>query len=451
MAREWDESIARAGERAQAEAVVKAADKGMKNRELGDVRAEEARLPQEDRVTVKEAAREAAEAERDQLVTEVKECVEGADEVAAAEKVVEAARMVVELEREVAASAAPVEIRGWQVAGGRKSKTVHVVSQLCHPLDGERRKSLQEAVSKVQGLIGAASLRWAVVASPCTVHGGDEILWTLRVVVEDTNGSEVAKVILKKLEAVWGLGSLVACWVKNTMSGYVVVRGIPEREWLSDKGGVQGLMDGNPEIIWGPRQPTVTNRTWKRVDVKVEIMTGEAAKGTVVRVLVYCGTRRTGHMAVGGGGASVPRQGLQPGTVGIGARRPIATPATGHGPLRVSGVSARPVGACFRCKKNGHWKKECPDGPGVVVGRGCFTCGLQGHISRFCPKRAVASVGREGAVKGKERGEYGPEERRMGPNKRGWLEAKNTFFDNKRIRKTMEEIEKTGGLSGARS
>ena len=150
--------------------------------------------------------------------------------------------------------------------------------------------------------------------------------------------------------------------------------------------------------MWGPRQPTVTNRAWNRVAVKVEIMTPEAARGTVVRGLVYCGTRRTVHMAVGGGGASVLRQGLQPGTVGIGDRRLMATPATGYGPLRVSGVSARPVGACFRCKKNGHWKNECPDGPGVVE-RGCFTCGLRGHISWFCPKRAVASVGRWRAVK----------------------------------------------------
>ena len=37
----------------------------------------------------------------------------------------------------------------------------------------------------------------------------------------------------------------------------------------------------------------------------------------------------------------------------------------------------------------------------------------------------------------------------MGPNEGGWLEAKNTFFDDERIRKTMEEIEKTRGPSGA--
>ena len=40
--------------------------------------------------------------------------------------------------------------------------------------------------------------------------------------------------------------------------------------------------------MWGPRQPIVTSRAWNRVDVKVEIMTVEAAKGTVVRGLVYC-------------------------------------------------------------------------------------------------------------------------------------------------------------------
>ena len=157
----------------------------------------------------------------------------------------------------------------------------------------------------------------------------------------------------------------------------------------------------------GPRQLTVTNRAWNRVDVKVEIMMAEAANGTVVRGLVYCWTRRMVDMAVGGGGASDSRQGLQPSTVGIGGRRLMATPATEYGPLRVSDLRARPVWACFRCKKNGHWKNECSYGPGVVE-RGCFTCGLRGHNNRFCPKRAVASMEREGAVKGKERGEHSP-------------------------------------------
>ena len=38
-----------------------------------------------------------------------------------------------------------------------------------------------------------------------------------------------------------------------------------------------------------------------------------------------------------------------------------------------------------------------------------------------------------------------------GPNEKGWLEAKRTFFNNERVRKTMEEIEKSVGLFGARS
>ena len=159
MAREWGISVTKAGEQAKADAVVKAANTRVKRRELDDVRAEETRLRQEEVVKAKEAARMAAEAERDRLVTEVKECADGPGGVAIAEKVVEAARMVVELEREVAASAAPVEVGGWQVVGGKKRKTVQVVSQLWRPLDGEGRKSLQGAVSKMQSLVGVANLR----------------------------------------------------------------------------------------------------------------------------------------------------------------------------------------------------------------------------------------------------------------------------------------------------
>ena len=83
------------------------------------------------------------------------------------------------------------------------------------------------------------------------------------------NDNEVAGVMLKNLEAVWGVGSVVGCWVENKQSAYVVVHGIHEREWLSEKGGVQGLVDGNPGIMWGPRHPVMVNRAWNHVDVKV--------------------------------------------------------------------------------------------------------------------------------------------------------------------------------------
>ena len=181
------------------------------------------------------------------------------------------------------------------------------MSQLCCPLDGEGRKSLQGAVSKVQSLVGAANLGWGLIACPYTVHGGDEVLWTVRGVGEEVNGMEVAGTVLKNLEAVCGVGSLVGCWVQNKMSADVVVRGIPEREWLSEQGGVQGLVVGNPGIMWGPRQPVVVSRAWNRVDVKMELMTAEAARGAVMTGLVYRGTKRTVHMAVGGGSAAVAR------------------------------------------------------------------------------------------------------------------------------------------------
>ena len=116
------------------------------------------------------------------------------------------------------------------MVGGRKRKTVQVVSQLCRPLDGEGRKSLQSAVSKMQGLVGAANLGWGLVSSPYMVHVGDEVLWTVRGVDEGVNGTIVAGTIMKNLEAVWGVGSLVGCSVENKMSAYIVVRDISKRE-----------------------------------------------------------------------------------------------------------------------------------------------------------------------------------------------------------------------------
>ena len=334
------------------------------------------------------------------------------------------------------------------------------MSQLSRPLDRERRKTLQEAVGKVQGLIGAARLGWGLVASPYTVHGGDEVLWTVRGVELEVNGSDVARTILRNLEAVWGVGSVVGCWVENKLSVYVVVRGIPEREWLSEKGGVQALVDGNPGVMWGPRQPMVIGRAWNRVDVKVEIMTAEAARGAVVRGLVYCGMKRTVHMAVGGGGASIPRLGPQIGTVEIQRTggRPIGPEMNGRLPVRgppprtVGTALRRPlVGECFRCRKTGHWKNECPDGGGADA-RGCFTCGWKGHISRDCPRRVRMAMSAIGGSKDKDRMEQGPKERRVGPNERGWVEKTKDIFDyTKNVEETIREMGVAGGPSGARS
>ena len=247
------------------------------------------------------------------------------------------------------------------------------------------------------------------------------------------------------------MGSLVGCWVENKMSAYVVVRVNPEREWLSEQGGVQGLVGGNLCIMWGPRQPAMVSRAWNRVDVKMELMTAEAARGAVMRRLVYFGTRRTMHMAVRGGGAAVTRARF----VDTG---PLRAPAR---IIRVgqlgqdrraagAGLGRTMAGGCFRCVLVGHWKNECPKMSGVD-NRSCFTCRRRGHVSRDCAWRVAPAGARIGVGKGKDRAEHGPAERHMGPNERGWLEAKNTFFDDERVQKTMEEIERSAGPTGARS
>ena len=148
MVREYDVSVARATERAKAEELVKIAGKMARKKAAADERAEEARVQQEEQVKVKGAAKEAAVAERDRVVQAVKGRTKGPALVEAAERVVEVARMVEVLKREVADSAAPMEIGGWQIAGGKKRTTLQVVSLLGRPLDGERRKTLQEALAK---------------------------------------------------------------------------------------------------------------------------------------------------------------------------------------------------------------------------------------------------------------------------------------------------------------
>ena len=220
---------------------------------------------------------------------------------------------------------------------------------------------------------------------------------------------------------------------------------------MSEKGGVQGLVEGNTGIRWGPRQPVVVSRAWNRVDVRMELMMVEAASGAVMRGGGYCRTRRTVHMVVGGGGASVAREGPA-GKVPLRtpARMPRAVQMSPVGRAVGAGFRRMTAGGCFRCGLVGHWKNECPT-MGGVDNRSCFTCGRRGHVSRDCAQRVVATETPTGVAKGKDRAEHGPAERHMGPNEKRWLETKNPFGGDDGVRKTMEEIESMVGPSGAHS
>ena len=86
MAREWDESVSQATDRAKADAVVKGAEKRMCKKAEQESTAGEVRVQPEKVVQVKEAAGLAATAERDRMVEAATGCTDGPAMMATAER-----------------------------------------------------------------------------------------------------------------------------------------------------------------------------------------------------------------------------------------------------------------------------------------------------------------------------------------------------------------------------
>ena len=62
--------------------------------------------------------------------------------------------------------------------------------------------------------------------------------------------------------------------MEDHLSKYVVMKGIPEAEWLKD--GLSKLKGGGGERVWGRRHPLVVSRVGKKgteqVSVKLEVV-----------------------------------------------------------------------------------------------------------------------------------------------------------------------------------
>lgn len=104
----------------------------------------------------------------------------------------------------------------------------------------------------------------------------------------DTPEDVVMNDLLNDVTVVVGTGSVRDSCKENRRSRYVVLKGIPEAEWLIH--GLTKLKGGNGASGWGRRDPVVVGRVSRagavKVSVTVEVSTGEAVaamdKGGVV-------------------------------------------------------------------------------------------------------------------------------------------------------------------------
>ena len=277
-----------------------------------------------------------------------------------------------------------VSAGAWHAVGGVVTRKVVVVVRLNGPVGGERTAGLKSMVEKVQMLVKESGrVSWNVAAVVWMEHAADEVLWRVTGVGRDTSDEDDRKELADDVTAVVGAGLIKDSWVEERRSRYVVVKGVPEAEWMKD--GVSKLKGGAVGPLWGRRAPVVTSRVGRagaaRVSVKMEVVSGEAAACLVKGGTVFMGLRKEMVLAVRGGGAGVPR------------------PAGGASPS---------VRGCYTCGDWGHVQRFCPRGVsrtlGSVVVRRCWGYGGVGRRAVDCPGRSLPVVGLNGPRPGGDMG-----------------------------------------------
>ena len=197
------------------------------------------------------------------------------ERLAACEAVVQASAVLKGFE--VTSPAAPkvVSAGAWQAVGGVVTRRVVVVVRLNGPVGRERTAGLRSVVENVQMLVKESRrVSWNVSAVVWTEHAADEVLWRVTGVGRDISYEDVRKELVDDVTAVVGAGLVKDSWVEERKSRYVVVKGVPEAEWMKD--GMSKLKGGGVGSMCGRRAPVVTSRVGKagaaRVSVKVEVV-----------------------------------------------------------------------------------------------------------------------------------------------------------------------------------
>ena len=126
---------------------------------------------------------------------------------------------------------------------------------------------------------------------------------------KDTIDEVVRSALVDDVSAVVGGGLLRDSWVEDRLSKYVVVKNVPEADWLKDR--ASKLKGGGGERVWGWRRPVVVGRVGKRgaerVSLKLKVVSEVVAANLVKGGATFLGVRKEVELAVRGGGAWVSR------------------------------------------------------------------------------------------------------------------------------------------------